>query len=141
MASGVVDKTSLFLNPGKGSDNISINDVFDSAKSVYQKLSDSQNGILQLDKLSDRCYKEYLELIKIQKKYRNENGITMMFRFFLNTSSGTLGRTYGSLTDIELAKVQLVDSDKIRIVSIISQDHLDECLKRSGLLSIGIVFS
>lgn len=126
MATGVIKDTTLFVNPGQGSVRINVKDVLNVARTVYQKLKTL--SIIQLDVLTDQCKSEYASMENFQKSSTPD--ITSMFRLFLNTKRGTIGRTYSSLSDIELAKVKLIDAKRLQVISMITDEQLEEILSK-----------
>lgn len=126
MASGVVKDTHLFVNPGMGSDAIHMQDLIEVAMAVYNKL---HNETVQLEEMNDECKTEYPNLLVMHndpriKEYQQKiQHLNLMLRFFFKTKDGIIGRTYGSLTDIEIAKVKLT-GHKATVVSIITKEQL-----------------
>jgi hypothetical protein len=127
--SGIIDGTSSFINPTETyPDYKSWQDMIEVANGVFNQLN--EDSIIRIHKMTGKCKNEYLLDSKITSYGGKRACVVMLLRFFLNSDSGTVGRTYLPLHDIEAAKVQFVGLSKVKIISVITNDQLKEHLER-----------
>jgi len=124
-ASGIVDGTRFFINPtATWPAYKSWTDMTEVANGVYTKME--ENIEVEVEKMSSKCQNEY-------KSFSfPDHGFIMLMRHFLNTSKGTVGRTYLTLHNLEIAKVKVVGHDKIKILSVIDKADFQNKLEDLG---------
>lgn len=123
--SGVIDGTRLFVNTGPFPDYKSYSDlrtVVDFFLKNIQKNQEHRVNIMNLKCKEDFDYG--FSLIS-----DSASNIYWILRFFLNTQDkGTIGRTYLPLHKIELAKVKIINSNKIKIIKRTSNEEIESKL-------------